>query len=163
MQAENDDDRAQTNSFNNLTMQDARFNQVFWYGLELWTSTYCKEKAFDHFFICNLILLTPKGERDFIIPKINGFLKPHELAKVCFFVNKDESFECRCFIMINDSRCQYWHQCEVTLADIEKRVPLMKFLDRNTADPNRFINKAAQQQITADKNRMKIDDPDVST
>lgn len=163
MQSENSDDRAQTNSFNNLTMQDARFNQIFWYGLELWTSKYCEEKGFEYFIICNLIILTPKGHRTYKIPKINGFLKPYEMAKICFFVNKDHSFESRSFIMVNDNRCQYWHECEVTLADIEKRFPLLRFLDRNTADPDRFLNKAAQQRETVDdKNRMRNDDPTVS-
>lgn len=162
MLSENDLDRAQTNSFNNLTMQNARFNQVFWYGLELWTSMYCKEKGFSYFIICNLIILSPLRDKYYKIPEVHGFPVPYELAKVCFFINEDGTFENRNFIMHNDSRCQYWHQCEVTLSHMEDRFPNLKFLDQKTADPERFINKSDQQGSSTGKDKILASDPTVS-
>lgn len=48
--------------------------------------------------------------------------------------------------MRNDDRAQRFEKSEVTLKQIEDMFPLMKFLNKATADPKRFINKEEQKK-----------------
>lgn len=80
------DDKVQSNGILNVILQKARFNMIYWKGLEMFMMKYCEAKGFRFFSCDNIVIYVPRGEANYTIKMHDVWMIPYALVKVIFFV-----------------------------------------------------------------------------